>query len=207
MARASGPRSRSFARPKSRIFACSAVAAVNDHQIFRLEIAMDDARLVRLGQPRTDLNEEARRARKSPRPFAPEQRREIVALDELHHEIERAVGLAEVERLHDVRVIELADRLRLEAKATNRFSLFCGLGRQHLHRGGLAEVQMLDAIDDAHAARPEPRLHAITPVDYAAQPRIGRRGHLRRVRAGEQHAAMAAESQPSRQGRRALRTR
>ena len=131
------------------------VAAVNDHQIFRLQIAMDDARLVRLGQPRADLNEEARRARKSPRPLAPEQRREIVALDELHHEIERAVGLAEVERLNDVRVIELADRLRLEAKTTNRFGLFCGVGRQHLHRGGLAQVQVLDAIDDAHPARPD----------------------------------------------------
>jgi len=103
-------------------------------------------------------------------------------------------------------MIELADRLRLQAKTSHHLGLRGRVRRKDLHCGRLAEVQMLDAINDAHPARAQPRLHTVAPVDHAAQPRIGRRGHLRGVRAAEQRPALAAKSQPGREGRRALRT-
>jgi hypothetical protein len=74
------------------------LAAVHDHQFS----ASDRGGRCPPRAPRSaraDLRERSGLRARSSTVLAAEQRREIVALDELHHQVKRAVGLAEVERL------------------------------------------------------------------------------------------------------------
>jgi len=165
------------------------------------QIAVNDPVIVRLGERRTGLREEARRAPELHRPLALEHGREIVALDVLHDEIERVLELAEVERVDDVRMVELAYGLRLEPKAVNHLVLRGHLWREDLHGGDLAEAQVLDAIHDAHSAAADALEHAVAPVDDAVQPAVIRRAR----RAGrDRGAAAAAELRALGDVRRAL---
>jgi hypothetical protein len=109
---------------------------------------------------------------KRQRALALEHRPEIVALDVLHDEVEGVLELAEVEGLDDVRVIELAHGLRLEPKALHHLVSRGRVGREHLHRGDLAETQVLDAINDAHPTAADAREHAVAAVDDAIEPPV-----------------------------------
>jgi hypothetical protein len=55
-------------------------------------------------------------------------------------------------------------------------------------------MQVLYAVDDAHPARPDPRLNAVAPVDHTAQPRIRGGVGLCGVRDGQGPAAVATET-------------
>ena len=83
------------------------VAARDGHEVLGLEVAVNDPGLVRLGERGADLDEQLGRARERQRPLAREHGAQVLALDVLHDQVERLVPLPEVERLHDVRVIEL----------------------------------------------------------------------------------------------------
>ena len=170
-----------------------AVAAVDHHQVLRLEIAMHDARVVRLGQARTNLDEQPGRAREGPRPVSAQQRCQVVPLDVFHHQVERVVALPEVEGLDDIGMIELADGLRLQAEPAQHLRFCGGIGRQHLHRRGLPEVKVLDSIDDPHASGPDALADTVAVVDDPAEPGI--RGGERRGHRGERRPALPTEPQ------------
>jgi hypothetical protein len=62
----------------------AAVASPVDHQVFWLEIAVNDAVVVRFGQRRARLDEQLRGARKLERPLSLENGREVFAANVLH---------------------------------------------------------------------------------------------------------------------------
>ena len=69
-----------------------AVRMIREHQVVRLEIAMDDAREVRVVQRICDLREDAERHRDRQRAARLEQRTQRRALDVLHRQVQPPVG-------------------------------------------------------------------------------------------------------------------
>ena len=69
------------------------------------------------------------RARAGERPFATQQLRQRLALDELHHEVGDVPFDAEVDHRHDVRVAELTRGARLPEEALPRAAALPATGR------------------------------------------------------------------------------
>jgi len=105
--------------------------------------------------------------------------------------------LAEIERLDDVRMVEAAHSLGLELESAQHLGPLGPVGREHLHRRPLAEVKVLDLVDDPHPARPDATRDAVAAVDDLAEPRIT--GCARGGGGGGCGAALAAEPKPVRQ--------
>ena len=86
------------------------------HDVRGLDVAVDDAVLVRVREARQDLADELHRARDRHRPL-PDQLLEILARHEIHHD-ERAVRMdPDVEHGGAVRVLELGHRTRLDLES------------------------------------------------------------------------------------------
>ena len=83
------------------------LAAAVEHDVRRLEIAMDDAAIVRGGEPGADLPRELDRAVLREAADAAEQRREILAVHVFHREERVALEFADVVDAADVRVRHL----------------------------------------------------------------------------------------------------
>ena len=83
------------------------LAGAVEHDVRGLQIAMDDAALVRRGEPGADLARDLERAIFGEAADAPQQRREILAVDVLHRQERAAVDLVDVVDAADVRVRDL----------------------------------------------------------------------------------------------------
>ena len=76
-----------------------------EKDVLGLEVAVDDARAVRLFERAADLDQDRERALDRHRAFRAHRLVEVLALEVLHHDVERAVlELAVEEHLHRVRV-------------------------------------------------------------------------------------------------------
>jgi hypothetical protein len=84
------------------------VAAPIEHDVRRLEIAMQHAALVRGRQSRDELPRHVERLFVRQVPDALDERRQVLSIDELHRQEVLAAGLADVVDAADVRVRELA---------------------------------------------------------------------------------------------------
>ena len=99
------------------------LAEVPDHHVGGLEVAVDHALRVRVGHRLAHLEQHAERARLVPALLARRRRArrsclQVAALDELHREVDAAVGVeAELVHRHDAGVVELAGDLRLLEEA------------------------------------------------------------------------------------------
>ncbi len=134
-----------------------AVVDVDEHDVLGLEIAVDDTLGVRGAQRSCHLLDDAHGAHRLDAKLARlqlvEQLAEALALDQLEHEEERAIGqLAEVARRDDVGVRDVTGRDRFTLEP--RHDLGCARHRrvQDLERHLLAHVDVLGAVDGAHAA-------------------------------------------------------
>jgi len=80
------------------------VAAVVQKAVRRLDVAVDDARLVGLREPEGSLRDERAAHRRREGPGAAHQLREVLAEEALHHHVGAAGDLvgAHVEDTHDV---------------------------------------------------------------------------------------------------------
>src|SRR5262249_29174946 len=131
-----------------------------EEQIARLEVAVDEARVVRAAQRLADLSDEVRcfLERQAPAPLEPHA--QILSVEELHHEVRDAAVDAVVLDLHDVWALEVGGRacLALEARAE--------LGRarerriHELHGDGMAKVKVTRYPDRPHATAGERLLEA-----------------------------------------------
>ncbi len=130
-------------------------AAAVDHHVGRLQIAVQDAALVGSGQPGTQLPRNLDRLlqRRSPEPA--QDGAQVLAVDVLHRQEELAVGLADVVHATDVGVRDLPRHANLVAQACQRRRIVGEMGGQELQRDRLAELQVVGAVDLAHAAPAE----------------------------------------------------
>ena len=130
---------------------------------------MDDATFVRGGEPRGQLSRDLDRPvfRKPADPF--ERRGEIFAVDVLHREIQIALDLADVVDATDVGMRDLPRRPDLVVKLREPARVGRQILRQEFQRDGLAEAQIVGAVDLAHSAAAEQSDHAVPAVEHGAR--------------------------------------
>ena len=130
-----------------------AVAA--DEDVRRLDVAVDDAAVVRGLDGAGGLGGEARGLARGQDPLLAQDRGEVLALDELHDDVRARRVVAEVEHGDDVRVVERRGGLCLVAEAGEEVGVLAVLGPQELDRDVALELGVAGAVDRGHAALPE----------------------------------------------------
>jgi hypothetical protein len=128
-----------------------------DHHVRRLQVAVEDAALVRGGNPRADLPRDFDRLVLGEAADAAEQRREILAVDVLHREERGAVGVADVVGPADVAMRDGARDAHFVVELRQASGMAGEILGQQLQRDGLSELQVVGAVHLAHAALAERR--------------------------------------------------
>jgi hypothetical protein len=113
---------------------------------------MDDALVVRRLERLGDLLRDGQSLIERQRP-AREPLRQILAVDQFHHERANAGGLFESVNVRDIGMVESRQRLRLPLEAGQPVGILGERLRQDLDRHVAIEARVLRAIDFAHAAR------------------------------------------------------
>ena len=135
---------------------------VDDEDVLRLEIAMNDSLLMRGRES----------ARKLRRIFDGQSRREAAfiqfvaqrhAVDELHDDVRTAVVSADVENRDEIRMIERSGGARLDLESLQTIGIRRQRRRQHLHGDVAADARVARAKHLSHSARREPRGKLIRP--------------------------------------------
>ena len=152
-------------------------AVAQDHDVLRLDVAVDDAARMRVRERLHDLRDEMQR-------FAPV---ELAALfhillerdtvDELHDDILRFAAAHVVDR-NDIRVREHRDGLRLVAEAAAEVRVLGKVAFEHLDRHKAIEPVALGLVDDRHAAAADDIEQLITIVEHLADHFIHSSCHL-----------------------------
>ena len=132
---------------------------------------MDHADRVRGLERERDLVRDVERAVQLDRAFLLDQVLERLALEVLHHEVDRAVGRMP-KSVTSTMFGWLIDgrRARLAQEAMDRLLVARELRVQHLHRDRLLDVDVLAAVDGAHAAAAEDLVEPVV-ADRRAEPR------------------------------------
>src|SRR5580765_3778927 len=99
---------------------------------------------------------------------AAEECREILAVDVFHADKRNAVGFANVENTADVGVRDLTSDAHFAVETRQRSSVLHKLFRQEFQRYVLIELEVLRAIDFAHAATADKRDNAIAISEQSA---------------------------------------
>ena len=126
--------------------------AAVEHHVGRLQVAMEDAAIVRRGKAGADLSNDLDGLVRRQPADAAQQRRKVFAVHVLHRHERTAVPLADVMNPADIGMRDLAGGARLVAQARRQGGL---VAAQELQRDGLAEREIVGAIDLAHAAATE----------------------------------------------------
>ena len=128
-----------------------ALVLAHEQDVLGLEIAMDDAHLMRASERARHLHADAGGAR--PREAtALDVHEQRIAFDELHDEIRDAVRLADVGNLDDVLVVDAIDGARLAQEALAMLGDERQLGTQDLDRAEPRDELVTREIHDRHAA-------------------------------------------------------
>ena len=142
---------------------------------------MDDAARVGVGERGGDRREQDAHLVPGERASG-DERREAVALDQLHHEDGRAVVVDHVVEADDVRVLEPRERGRLALEAHAQLGLVGDPGVEDLHGDVAVEPLVVRAPDDAHAAATELLAQPVAPsddLDLRCSPCVSARGRCR----------------------------
>jgi hypothetical protein len=145
------------------------LAPAVEHQIRRLQIAVEDSAIVRGREPGTELPREIERlvGRQATDPLR--ERREIFAVDVLHREKRQAVHFADVVDAADVRMRDLSRAPDLLVELREPRGIAADRFREKLERDRLAEPKVVRTIHLAHAALAERSNHPITAGDDGAR--------------------------------------
>ena len=127
-------------------------AVAVDHDVLGLDIAVDDAVLVRVLEGLRDLGGEKQRLRRGEPALAVDILLERDALDELHDDILHRERMAHIVHRDDVRVAEHGDGLRLGLELRLELGIGENLLAQHLDGDIAVETVIERFIDNGHAA-------------------------------------------------------
>jgi hypothetical protein len=161
-------------------------ASARRHQdVVALEVAVDDAEVVRARERGAHLLEDVDAARErhgALRELARERRADEV----LHDEVELALfRLADVVDVDDVRVVDAVGRARLAQHPRAEVGLAAQVGANELQRDHPVDEDVTGAIDDAHSAFARPSLQTVATRDHTSEHGVCGLGRalLRRVHA------------------------
>ena len=139
------------------------------------------AALVRGGQAGADLARHLERALHREPPDPPQQRRQVLAVHVLHRQEGVAVDFVDVVDAADVRMRDLPRHPHFVVELHQPRRIAIELRRQELQRDRLRQLQVVGAIDLAHAAAPEPSDDPVAAAEQRARgktpviDRVGRR--------------------------------
>jgi hypothetical protein len=131
-------------------------AALCDHDVAGLQVAMDDAGPMRGRQRVGHLNRDGQRLGDRERAFR-NPRLERLAVEILDDEKREALVFADVVERADVRVLERRDQPRLALEALAELRVGGERRRQDLQGDDAIETRVVGSIDLAHSALPERR--------------------------------------------------
>ena len=128
-----------------------------------LDVAVDDAADVRGLEGLRGLCRHAGGLARGERSVAAEDRRQVLALDDLHDQVRPGFALAEVEHGHDVGVVERCGSACLVAESGEEVGVLAELRSQQLDRHVAIELRIAGAVDGGHPALAE-QLHQAVPA-------------------------------------------
>ena len=129
---------------------------------------MDHAAVVRRGEPGADLARQLDRAVLREAADAADERREILAVDVLHREERVSLVFTGVVDAADVRVRDLARHAHLGVQLRQPRRVDVDRLGEELQRDLLADLQVVGAIDLAHAAFAKASDDAVAVVEEGA---------------------------------------
>jgi hypothetical protein len=154
-------------------------AARGEHDVGGLDVAVDDARAVRVGERIEHARGELQRALGDDLAAVAQHLAQGHALDELHHDVRhghlgRAVLLfAGVVHGDDVRVVEARRRLRLAAETRLERRVARQVDAQPLHGDVALQPQVARAPDLGHAAAADDLVQLIAAAEQGSSLRHG----------------------------------
>ena len=126
-------------------------ALLVEQDVLRLDVAVDDALLVRVLERLADGRHDHQRLLRRQLPRL-QQLPQAHAVHKLHQQVIEAVGLAEVIDGDDVGMVEPGQGLRLAREPLGKARVFLLLAGQDLERHKAVEPRLARLIDHAHAA-------------------------------------------------------
>ena len=169
-----------------------------EQNVVGLQIAVNDALGVGLGQRLADLIGDVHRATPSHRLLS-HARKQRAPAEVLHRDVEIAfVGAPVVEQRHRAPALQLADRLRLSEEALERDVGHRSRLRQELQRDQAVDRLLSGLEDDPHAALAQAVQYAESACDQLANGRPARIGRGRRHRARYTTATRSTRNRPMR---------
>ena len=132
---------------------------------------MDDAPIVGGGERPRGLRDEPGGGPRRQGTGAPDDRREVLALDQLHDDVRAGrIGAVVVDR-DDARVVQRRGRLRFVPEAVDEVRVGAVLGTQDLDGDVALELVVAGAVDGGHPALPEQLDQAVPPAEDGADVR------------------------------------
>ena len=151
------------------------VRALLNENVCRLQIPMNQLRVVRRAHRRARLQHERHRARGIERRFVRQQVAQRATFEQFHHDVEPAVfGCAKVVHRNGIGMMHATSRARFAAKPFLRRLVADEPLAENLYGHRTIDQQMSCAIDRAHAATAERLLQTILAVEHLADQRIDR---------------------------------
>ena len=149
--------------------------AVGHQEVGRLDVAMNQAVLVRVAQAVGSLADEIARQRNRQRPAFNDVLLEVLPGDELHDQVAQDFPLAAgyldltgVKSQHDVRVAEHGQRLHLASEPFEKDRLGLVLvDGEHLERNRALHMDVLGLVDDTHPTGADAVEDAVVAQDKA----------------------------------------
>ncbi len=139
------------------------------HDVAGLHIAVDDPAVVCRIERSCDLGNQAGGLARRERAVAAEERGEILAVDQLHHEVRALVVDAEVVDRHDAGVAERRSSVSLLAKSRDEVGVAPEFPVEDLDGDIAAELAVGGAVDRGHAALAQQLDEAIPPTEHVAE--------------------------------------
>ena len=145
------------------------LAAVHEHHVLGLQIAMRDPLRVRFADRVADLERDVERARQRHRaPRRRERALEREPVEVLHHDVERAIGeLAGEVHLHHVRMLKARRDLGLAMEARHQLLVRAELAMEDLHRDVAIDPLLERAVHAPHGPHTGELTHLDVPRDLA----------------------------------------
>ena len=129
-------------------------AGLVEQQVLRLDVAVDDAPVMRELQRVAQRRHDGQRLLRREFPRA-QQMAQVHAVHKFHEQVIKSARLAEVVNGDDVRMVQRRQRLRLACEALGKLRIAHPLGREQFQRDEAVQAFLTCLVNHAHAAAAE----------------------------------------------------